>query len=41
MDAQRFFELGLEPVLMTSELAADLGVNAQAIYDLRTDGAGS
>lgn len=40
MDTQRLFGLGLEPVLTTSELAEYLGVNVQAIYDLRTDGRG-
>ncbi|TFD33211.1 helix-turn-helix domain-containing protein [Cryobacterium cryoconiti] len=32
--------LGFEPVLTTSELAEYLGVQVQAIYDLRTDGRG-
>ena len=40
MDIQRLSGLGLEPVLTTSELAEYLGVNVQAIYDLRTDGRG-
>jgi len=40
MDTQRLSGLGLEPVLTTSELAEYLGVQAQAIYDLRTDGRG-
>lgn len=40
MDTQRLSGLGLEPVLTTSELAEYLGVNVQAIYDLRTDGRG-
>lgn len=40
MDTQRLVGLGLEPVLTTSELAEYLGVNVQAIYDLRTDGRG-
>lgn len=40
MDAERFLELGLEPMLTTSELAECLGVHVQAIYDLRTDGRG-
>jgi excisionase family DNA binding protein len=40
MDSERHFGLGLEPVLTTSELAEYLGVQAQAIYDLRTDGRG-
>ena len=40
MDTERLFGLGLEPVLTTSELAEYLGVQVQAIYDLRTDGRG-
>ncbi|WP_198417992.1 helix-turn-helix transcriptional regulator [Cryobacterium gelidum] len=40
MDSERQFGLGLEPVLTTSELAEYLGVQTQAIYDLRTDGRG-
>ena len=40
MDTQQLIGLGLEPVLTTSELAEYLGVNVQAIYDLRTDGRG-
>jgi len=40
MDTQQLSNLGLEPVLTTSELAAYLGVNVQAIYDLRNDGRG-
>ena len=40
MDTERLSGLGLEPVLTTSELAEYLGVNVQAIYDLRTDGRG-
>ena len=40
MDSERHFGLGLEPVLTTSELAEYLGVQTQAIYDLRTDGRG-
>lgn len=40
MDTERFAGLGLEPVLTTSELAEYLGVNVQAIYDLRADGRG-
>ena len=40
MDIQRLSGLGLEPVLTTSELAEYLGVNVQAIYDLRNDGRG-
>lgn len=40
MDKERLSGLGLEPVLTTSELAEYLGVHAQAIYDLRTDGRG-
>ena len=40
MDNERLSGLGLEPVLTTSELAEYLGVHAQAIYDLRTDGRG-
>ena len=39
-DSERLFGLGLEPVLTTSELAEYLGVQVQAIYDLRTDGRG-
>ena len=40
MDSERHFGLGLEPVLTTSELAEYLGVQAQAIYDLRAGGRG-
>jgi excisionase family DNA binding protein len=40
MDSEQHFGLGLEPVLTTSELAEYLGVQTQAIYDLRTDGRG-
>jgi excisionase family DNA binding protein len=40
MDSERISGLGLEPVLTTSELAEYLGVQAQAIYDLRADGRG-
>ena len=40
MDTERLFGLGLEPVMTTSELAEYLGVQVQAIYDLRTDGRG-
>jgi excisionase family DNA binding protein len=40
MDISTFSGLGLEPMLTTSELAEYLGVRAQAIYDLRTDGRG-
>lgn len=40
MDSERFSGLGLEPMLTTSELAEYLGVNVQAIYDLRADGRG-
>ncbi|MBG6213448.1 excisionase family DNA binding protein [Cryobacterium sp. CAN_C3] len=40
MDNERLLGLGLEPLLTTSELADYLGVHAQAIYDLRTDGRG-
>jgi len=40
MDTQQLSGLGLEPVLTTSELAEYLGVNVQAIYDLRNDGRG-
>ena len=40
MDTQTLSRLGLEPVLTTSELAEYLGVNVQAIYDLRNDGRG-
>jgi hypothetical protein len=35
MDSERISGLGLEPMLTTSELAEYLGVQAQAIYDLR------
>lgn len=38
MDSERISELGLEPMLTTSELAEYLGVHVQAIYDLRADG---
>ena len=37
MDTERTAALGLEPLLTTSELADYLGVNVQAIYDLRCD----
>ena len=40
MDTDRTLELGLEPLLTTSELADYLGVHVQAIYDLRCDGRG-
>ncbi|TFD20549.1 AlpA family transcriptional regulator [Cryobacterium sp. TMT2-23] len=40
MDTERLTGLGLEPVLTTSELAEYLGLQVQAIYDLRTDGRG-
>jgi excisionase family DNA binding protein len=40
MDSGRISGLGLEPMLTTSELAEYLGVQAQAIYDLRADGRG-
>jgi predicted DNA-binding transcriptional regulator AlpA len=40
MDTERTAELGLEPLLTTSELADYLGVRVQAIYDLRCDGRG-
>ena len=40
MDRERISGLGLEPMLTTSELAEYLGVQAQAIYDLRADGRG-
>ena len=40
MDTEKLFRLGLEPVLTTSELAEYVGVQVQAIYDLRTDGRG-
>ncbi|TFD68132.1 helix-turn-helix transcriptional regulator [Cryobacterium gelidum] len=40
MDSERHCGLDLEPVLTTSELAEYLGVQAQAIYDMRTDGRG-
>jgi excisionase family DNA binding protein len=35
MDHERILALGLEPMLTTSELADYLGVNVQALYDLR------
>ncbi|WP_111719652.1 helix-turn-helix domain-containing protein [Homoserinimonas sp. OAct 916] len=40
MDTEQLSGLGLEPALTTSELAEYLGVQVQAIYDLRTDGRG-
>ena len=40
MDTEKLFGLGLEPVLTTSELAEYLGLQPQAIYDMRTDGRG-
>ncbi|WP_104201240.1 AlpA family transcriptional regulator [Cryobacterium sp. Y29] len=40
MDTEKLLGLGLEPVLTTSELAEYVGVQVQAIYDLRTDGRG-
>ena len=40
MNTERLAALGLEPVLTTSELAEYLGVQVQAIYDLRADGRG-
>ena len=40
LDTDRLSGLGLEPVLTTSELAEYLGLQVQAIYDLRTDGRG-
>ncbi|TFC83823.1 DNA-binding protein [Cryobacterium sinapicolor] len=40
MDTERLTGLGLEPVLTTSELAEYLGLQVQAMYDLRTDGRG-
>lgn len=40
MNSERLSGLGLEPVVTTSELAEYLGVQTQAIYDLRTDGRG-
>jgi excisionase family DNA binding protein len=40
MNTERLSGLGLEPVLTTSELAEYVGVQVQAIYDLRTDGRG-
>ena len=40
MTFEKLFGLGLEPVLTTSELAEYVGVQVQAIYDLRTDGRG-
>ena len=38
MDNERHYGLGLESVLATSEIAEYVGVQAQAIYNLRTDG---
>ena len=40
MDAERLSGLSLEPELTTSELAEYLGVQVQAINDLRTEGRG-
>ncbi|TFD13987.1 DNA-binding protein [Cryobacterium sp. TMT1-21] len=40
MNTERLSLLGLELLLTTSELADYLGVQVQAIYDLRTDGRG-
>lgn len=40
MDIQRTAALGLDPLLTTSELADYLGVQVQAIYDLRSAGRG-
>ena len=40
MNSERFSDFGLEPILTTSELAEYLGVQTQAIYDLRNDGRG-
>ena len=40
MDSERHYGLGLEPVLAIGELAEYLGVQALAIYNLRTDGRG-
>ncbi|WP_354496385.1 helix-turn-helix domain-containing protein [Mycetocola sp. 2940] len=40
MNTERLSGLGLEPVITTSELADYLGVQVQAIYDLRNDGRG-
>jgi len=40
MDTERLSGLGLEPILTTRELADYLGLNVQAIYDLRADGRG-
>ena len=39
-ETQRLSGLGFEPVLTTSELAEHLGVQVQAIFDLRTNGRG-
>ena len=40
MDTQTLSRLGLDPVLTPSELAEYLGLQPQAIYDMRTDGRG-
>ena len=40
MDIDKAVELGLDPLLTTSELADYLGVKVQAIYDLRCHGGG-
>lgn len=40
MNREQLSAAGLEPMLTTTELAAYLGVNAQAIYDLRNHGRG-
>ncbi len=40
MNAERLTAIGLEPVLTTCELAEYLGVQVQAIYDLRAHGRG-
>lgn len=40
MDVEQLKALGLEQMLTTSELAEYIGVNVQALYDLRADGRG-
>lgn len=40
MDVEQLKALGLEQMLTTSELAGYIGVNVQALYDLRADGRG-
>lgn len=40
MDLEQLNALGLEQMLTTSELAEYIGVNVQALYDLRANGRG-